>query len=175
MARALYLRYQPLIHEGAKFGVVGAIGFVVTDGGTNLLKAYTSLGWLESTIIATVVAIGVTYLGSRYWTFRHRVRTGMSRETAVFFGLALIGLLIQLACVGFTTHVLRQTGKLPANIALLAGIMLGTLFRFWSYRKWVWAAPAGLAVVPSALDEVGQSLTDEVGRPPLTDEVGRPR
>jgi len=24
-------------HEGAKFGVVGAIGFVVTDGGTNLL------------------------------------------------------------------------------------------------------------------------------------------
>ena len=50
-----------------------------------------------------------------------------------------IGLGIQLACLGFTVHVLGYSGKVPANIALIAGIVIGTLFRFWSYRKWVWA------------------------------------
>ena len=50
-------------------------------------------------------------------------------------------MLIQLACLGFTTHTLGETGRVAGNAALLAGIVLGTLFRFWSYRKWVWRAP----------------------------------
>jgi hypothetical protein len=37
--RGLYERFRQLIHEGAKFGVVGGIGFVVADGGTNLLQS----------------------------------------------------------------------------------------------------------------------------------------
>ena len=181
MVREMYLRYRLLIHEGAKFGVVGAVGFVITDGGTNLLRSATGMGWLEANVIATVTAIAATFVGSRYWTFRHRERTGMGRESALFFLLAVIGLCIQLACLGFTVHVLGQTGKLPANIALIIGIVLGTLFRFWSYRKWVWTAPQeppavavlGGQEVPdpptappaaSALGQTGGALEDEVGR-----------
>ena len=37
--RKLYERFRQLIHEGAKFGVVGVIGVIITDGGTNLLRA----------------------------------------------------------------------------------------------------------------------------------------
>jgi len=44
------------------------------------------------------------------------------------------------ACIGFTYYVLGLTDHLSYNIALAIGIGLGTLFRFWSYRKWVWAA-----------------------------------
>ena len=29
-------------------------------------------------------------------------------------------------------------GKLSYNIALAGGIALATLFRYWSYKKWVW-------------------------------------
>ena len=74
-------RYRDLIHEGARFCVVGAGGVVVTDG-TNLLRAVTRLGWLNASVLATVADIAVTYVGSRYWTFRHRPRTGIALATA---------------------------------------------------------------------------------------------
>ena len=54
--RGLYERFRQLIHEGAKFGVVGGIGFVVADGGTNLLQSTLHLGWLKSNVIATLAA-----------------------------------------------------------------------------------------------------------------------
>jgi putative flippase GtrA len=149
--RGLYERFRQLIHEGLKFGVVGGIGFIVTDGGTNLLQPVLH-GWLKANVIATVAGTIVTYLGSRYWTFRQRQRGGMSRETVLFVVLNGIGLGIQLACIGFTNYALGLSDKLASNIALFLGICLGTLFRFWSYRKWVWMAPtASPALDPAEL------------------------
>jgi putative flippase GtrA len=146
--RSFYERFRHLIHEGVKFGAVGGIGFLVTDGGTNLLQPALH-GWLKANAIATVAGMIVTYLGSRYWTFRHRERGGMGRETVLFFVLNGIGLGIQLACIGFTNYALGLSDKLASNVALFLGICLGTLFRFWSYRKWVWVAPpAGPALDP---------------------------
>jgi putative flippase GtrA len=101
-------------------------------------------------VIATVAGMTVTFLGSRYWTFRHRERGGMGRETVLFFVLNGIGLGIQLACIGFTDYALGLSDKLATNVAPFLGICLGTLFRFWSYRKWVWIAPsAGPALDPA--------------------------
>lgn len=137
-ARRLYERFRQLIHEGAKFGVVGIIGVVITDGGTNVLRSGMHIGWLTANVIATIVATGFAYLASRYWTFKHRERTSFGREGVLFFVLNGVGLLIQLGCLGFTVHVIGYNGKVPANIAILVGIVLATLFRFWSYRKWVW-------------------------------------
>jgi putative flippase GtrA len=137
-ARRLYERFRQLIHEGAKFGVVGIIGVIITDGGTNVLQSASHMGWLKANIVATIVATAFAYVASRYWTFRHRERTSIRRESVLFFLLNGIGLAIQLACLGFTVHLLHLNGKFPANVAILVGIVLATIFRFWSYRKWVW-------------------------------------
>ena len=147
--RGLYQRFRHLIHEGARFGVVGGIGFLVTDGGTNLLQSPLG-GWLKANVIATLAGMSVTYIGSRYWTFRHRERGGRGRETILFLVLNGLGLGIQLACIGLARYALGMTDKLSLNVALFLGICLGTVFRFWSYRKWVWIAPADR----SALDAV---------------------
>jgi len=141
VVRGLYGRFQRLIHEAAKFGVVGAIAFLVTTVGTNLLHFQVGLGPNTANVIATIVATFVSYAGNRYWTFRHREGSTMAREYMVFFVLNGIGLAIQLACISFTYYLLGLTDKLSYNIALIIGIGLGTLFRFWSYRKWVWVAP----------------------------------
>ena len=146
--RGLYERFQHLIHELAKFGVVGGFAFVITDGGTNLLHVQAGLGPLTSNTIATIVATAFSFAGNRWWTFRHRERTGMPRETTTFFVLNGVGLVIQLACIGFTYYALGFTDHLSLNVALVIGIGLGTLFRFWSYRKWVWTAPAAAAPPP---------------------------
>lgn len=145
----LYQRFRHLIHEGAKFGVVGGIGFLVTDGGTNLLQPALH-GWLKANALATLAGMIVTYLGSRYWTFRHRQRSGVGRETVLFVVLNGMGLGIQLACLGFTNYALGMTDPITSNVALFLGICLGTLFRFWSYRKWVWVAPAAGPVLAPA-------------------------
>jgi putative flippase GtrA len=149
IVRGLYERFRQLIHEGAKFGVVGGIGFLITELGTNLLLSPLH-GWLKANVIATLAATVVTYLGSRYWTFRHRERGGTGRETVLFVVLNALGLGIQLACIGFTNYALGLTDRFSSNVALFLGICLGTLFRFWSYRKWVWiAATPGPALDPA--------------------------
>lgn len=163
-ARRLYERFRQLIHEGAKFGVVGFIGFIISDGGTNLLRSTFAMGWLTANVIATLVAMVFTYAANRYWTFQHRERTTVGREGFLFFILNGVGLAIQLACLGFTVHVLGETGKVPANVGLAIGIVLGTVFRFWSYRKWVWAdkqqgLPAGHETIEPVLTPASGAAT----------------
>ena len=150
LARALYARFRLLACELGKFGIVGVAAFAVTDAGTNLLHFRAGLGPLNSNVIATVVAMAVSYAGNRYWTFRYRQRSGVRREGPLFLLLNGVGLAIQLACLGFTTYLLGLHGKLSYNVALVIGIALATLFRYWSYRTWVWRAqPSAPAAVRS--------------------------
>jgi len=134
----LYRRFRHVIHEGAKFLVVGAIGIGVTNLVFIPLHGPLGLGPLTSVTIATIVATVVTFLGNRYWSFRHRAGAGTAKEGVTFFVLNGVGLLIQYAVLGFSNYALGLTTKLENVIALNIGIGLGTLFRFWSYRKWVW-------------------------------------
>jgi len=170
--RRLYERFRLLIHEGAKFGIIGLIGLVVN----NLIYGWThiglGLGVVTASTIAFVVTAIMSYVGNRYWSFRHRERTTVHRETVMFFVLNGIGLLIQDAVVGFVHHGLGLTNNLASFVALNLGIVLGTLFRFWSYRKWVWAEPQAadgdheklepaLAAAPGTASTTG----DEAGSP----------
>jgi putative flippase GtrA len=146
----LYQRFRHLIHEGGKFLVVGGIGFLVTELVFNLLIS-SHQNTFTANAVATLVAAAVTFIGNRHWTFRHRERTGMGRETVIFFVLNGVGVLIQQACLEFAKHEFGRHDKLTLNAAFLFGVGLATLFRFWSYRKFVWldqsAGPSADATV----------------------------
>lgn len=144
----LYERYRLLIHEGARFGLVGLAGFVVTVAGANLLRYQAGMGRLSAFATATVVATAVTFVGNRYWTYRERERTGLGRETALFFAVNGIGVAISEVPVALT-YPFRLNDGLSYNIALDVGTVLGTLFRYWSYRKWVWRADAVRSIAPT--------------------------
>jgi putative flippase GtrA len=150
LTRRLYQRFRVLIHEAAKFGVVGMAGFIVSLGGADVLRYGAGVGKYKAVVAATILATVVTFVGNRYWAFRHRERTGMGRETVLFFVFNAIGLLIQLACVAIVQDGLQLNGKVWYNAANLAGIGLGTLFRFWSYRKWVWRSQETASVVAAS-------------------------
>jgi len=145
--RGLYERFRHLIHEGFKFLVIGAIGTIVTFGVANALQP---IGRYKAVTIATILATVVTYLGNRYWTFRNRQGQGTTRESIIFFVLNGVGLLIFYGCIGLTDLAGVGHSKLWYNIALVVGTGLGTLFRFWSYRKWVWLAPSTAPVLSPA-------------------------
>lgn len=134
---AAYYRLGHLVRELMKFGVVGGIAFVVDIGLFNLLLHATDKP-LTSKTISTVVATTVAYVGNRHWTFRRRNRSGVRREYALFFLLNGVGLVIALACLATSHYLLGFTGRLADNIAAnVVGLGLGTAFRFWSYRRWV--------------------------------------
>jgi putative flippase GtrA len=137
--RAVRERFGHLVHELAKFGVVGAVAYLVDVGTFNALRSGAlSDKPLTAKLISTVLATTVAYFGNRQWTFRHRERQGMRKEYALFFGFNAVGLAIALGCLGLSHYVLDLTSPLADNIsANLIGMALGTIFRFWAYRRFV--------------------------------------
>jgi putative flippase GtrA len=136
-AKRLYQRFSSLVHELAKFGSIGAIAFVIDTGLLNFCNVILDLGPLTSKVAATTVSTTFAYLGNRYWTFRHREQSGLRREYFLFFLLNGIALLFGMLTIGFTTYTLGLTDTLSFNIANIVGVGLGTLFRYWSYKRWV--------------------------------------
>jgi putative flippase GtrA len=141
-AAGLYSRARTMLPEILKFGVVGGIGSVIDLGGTAVLHSEYHVGPLASKAAAVTAATVVTYLGSRFWTFKHRESQSTRREAVLFIVLNVAGLLIAEAVIGLVTYVLGLHGKVEFNAASVIGTGLGTIFRFWAYRKWVFLAPA---------------------------------
>ncbi len=139
----LRARFGDLLREVAKFGVVGLVALVVDVGLFNLLRFAGGEGPLydkplTAKAISVTVATLVAYVGNRYWTFRHRARTGFAREYVLFFVLNGVGLLISVGVLWVSHYGLNLRTPLADNIsANVIGLGLGTLFRFWSYRRWV--------------------------------------
>jgi putative flippase GtrA len=142
-AKSLWVRFEGLLQQIAKFGIVGLIALVVDVGLFNILRYAGGEGPLydkplTAKIISVIVATTVAYIGNRIWTFSDRGRTGVAREYLLFFVLNGVALLITLSCLWFSHYALGLTSPLADNIsANIIGLGLGTLFRFWSYRKWV--------------------------------------
>lgn len=131
--------------ELIRFGTVGAIAFLVDVGGFNLLRYGGGSGPLHerpltAKAISTVLATLVAYAGNRWWTYGRRPRGNAAREYVTFFGLNAVGLAIALAVLAFSHYVLDLTSPIADNIsANVIGLGLGTTFRFWSYRRYVFA------------------------------------
>jgi putative flippase GtrA len=145
----LYDRVRHLGPELVKFGIVGGIGTVIDLGGAAVLHSRYHMGPLTAKGVSLSIAAVVTYLGSRFWTFRHRENQPLLREGLLFIGLNLIGLFIAEAVIGCTTYVLGFKDPIAYNIASLAGTGFGTIFRFFAYRKWVFLAPATPSTAPA--------------------------
>lgn len=145
--------------ELARFGTVGAVAYVIDVGLFNLLRAGALADHpLTAKGISVIVATTFAFLANRNWTYRDRARTGYGRETALFFATNAAALLISWACLATSHYLLGLDSQLADNISgNIIGVGLGTLFRFWVYRTWVFptnhpgAAPE--AAGPDSLTE----------------------
>ncbi len=112
---------------------------MVDAGGFNLLMSHgLNHKPLTAKAVSMSVAATVAYFANRHWTWRDRTRSGLGREYLLFFAFNLIGFGIAEICLAISEYGLQQHTVLARNIsANVVGTILGTLFRFWSYRKWV--------------------------------------
>ena len=153
--RGLVERFQYLVHELGKFGIVGIIAYIVDTGILRALLAVDVNPLLAKTI-STVVSATVAFLGNRYWTWRHRARSGLHREYTLYFMFNVVGLAIGLACLGISHYALGRywpvlrTDLADVVSANVVGMFFGTIFRFWSYRKFVFRPADPGAPLPYA-------------------------
>ena len=128
--------------ELVKFGIVGGLGTIIDLGGAAVLHSACHVGPLESKALSITAATIFTYLGSRFWTFRHRENQPVHREALLFVALNVVGLVLAELVIAGTTYGLGLKGPLAYNAASFIGTGLGTVFRWYAYRKWVFLAPA---------------------------------
>ncbi|MFD9108159.1 GtrA family protein [Streptomyces bottropensis] len=136
--------------EAAKFGVVGALAFVVDNGGYNLLVFGLPGGTeggamgaapVRASVVATTAAALFSWAGNRYWTYRHRHRANMTQELALFLFVNVVGVAITAGTVFASRQVLGLESMGSDNAARVFGWALATLFRFFTYRRYVFVAP----------------------------------
>jgi putative flippase GtrA len=125
--------------------VVGAIAYVIDLGVFNAFYGPTNIYIAQ--VISGSIATTAAFFGNRHWTWRHRMRAHIGREYALYFAFNVVGMLIALACAFVSDAILGHywpevfRTQLAANIATKGfGVALGTLFRFWSYRRFVFIA-----------------------------------
>jgi putative flippase GtrA len=137
LAKLLNLR-----QELGKFFGVGLMAYLVAVGGFNLLVHLDSAPLkskpLTASILSGALSILVAYFGNRHWTWRDRKWSGAKREITLFFIINIISLGISVICLAISRYILGFNSILADNIsANIIGVGIGTVFRFWAYRTYV--------------------------------------
>ncbi len=155
-------RLRAIGPEVVKFGIIGGLNVLVNAVVFNLLLALPVFanGQLKAKVIATAVAIVSSYFMNRHWTYRDRDKSAAHREFVLFVGFNIAGLLIELAVMGITKYWFGMTSWLALNVALFIGLAIGTIFRFLTYRTFVFTHAAEPA--PASVPTQGRSLEEEL-------------
>ncbi|MFG2197025.1 GtrA family protein [Streptomyces sp. NPDC048639] len=149
--RSRLQQLKQLARELAKFGTVGAVGFLVNFVVFNLCVHAFGLAVVRSGVIATFIAICTNYVGNRYWTYRDTDKNRRSRELTLFFLFSGVGLVIENGILAISHYGLGFTTTVADNIAKNGiGLGIATVFRFWSYRTWVFRTMPGRDAVTTA-------------------------
>jgi putative flippase GtrA len=148
LVRFLPHRLRALAPEAVAFGVIGLanLGLYYL-----IFNALIFIGAVKSTVIATLVTTYLAYLANRHWTYKDRPRSALRREYTLFFAVNMGGLLIQSAGTGILKYGFgmgEAHDRLAFNIATTVCICTATLFRFWTYRTFVFAG------TPATADEL---------------------
>ena len=137
--------WHRLRRELAKFGTVGALAYVIDVGIFNLLQieGFSPISHkpITAKLISSVIATLFAYAGNRYWAFAHRDVGSHRLSLTLFFAFNAVGMSIASLCLAFTHYALGLTSTLADNLsANVIGTGLGTLFRFWAYRRYIFRA-----------------------------------
>jgi putative flippase GtrA len=144
------LSWRILLKEVTAFGAIGLVSLAIDLSLYNLLSSH---GWLKAKCVSTIIATTFAYFGNRHLSFSHRARTSLRRETSFFFAINAITLVVSELALGLFAYPLSQRNDhIVMNIVNLVTIGVGTIFRFWSYKRFVFLDPDRVNVPDAELD-----------------------
>jgi putative flippase GtrA len=136
-----YLRnsWRILLKELTAFGLVGALALVID---ISIFAWLAPHGAIKAKAVSSAVSTTFAYFGNRYLSFSHRARSGVGRETSFFFGINLITLVFSELVIALFVYPLGYAhGSRTVFVVNLLTIAVGTVFRFWSYKRFVFLHP----------------------------------
>jgi putative flippase GtrA len=101
---------------------------------------------LTSYFLANSVGMVVSYSGSKRFAFKHRQAVGPGDGALNYVVINLVSFVIPISCLWVSRNVLHYDDALSDNISGNAvGALLGTVFRFWMFRTFVFTAHRALS------------------------------
>jgi putative flippase GtrA len=136
-----YLRnsWRILLKELAAFGLIGAVALAID---ISIFAWLAPSGAIKAKAISSTASTTFAYIGNRHLSFSHRARTGLGRETSFFFGINLITLVFSELVIALFVYPLGYAhGSGVVFLVNLVTIGIGTIFRFWTYKRFVFLHP----------------------------------
>jgi putative flippase GtrA len=154
------MKVQRLLNrEVLTFLSVGGAGYVVDVVAFNVLRLvypFASLDPVVARTLAVVAAMCVTYAGNRTLTWREEPAHGSRERVSLFVVFNIIGFGFSAVALVVSHDVLGLTTVLDDNVsANVIGLALGTVFRYLTYKRFVFAAPTPPGP-PRELTEAGR-------------------
>lgn len=137
-----------LIQQFMKFGVVGAIAFVIDYGLMVVLTELFGVEYLLSATISFIASVVFNYVASMRYVFTHKEGLSRRREFTIFVVLSAIGLGINDALMWVGTS-LFGISYLITKIAATAIVMV---YNFVTRKKFLDAGPVAEEVFAAADD-----------------------
>ena len=127
---------RKVLRRLGSFSLVGTVAFIVDVTLFNVL-ASTILddSPITAKIASVTAATTVSWLGSRYLTFRKTRGRSIRSETLLFALTNLVGLLIATGCLYISHYLLGFDSQFADNISgNVVGVLAGNIFRYFAYR-----------------------------------------
>jgi putative flippase GtrA len=113
--------------------------------------------------VANTVGMLISFYGSRSYAFKHRTPTGPGGGLMNYAIVNFASFVIPMACLWVTRNVFGWDSVIADNLAAnVVGAVLGMLFRFWAFRRFVFKRHAlefhgahATHVIGSAAPELG--------------------
>jgi len=154
-------RWHRLLAEVSKFLAVGGVATLVSVFLFNLLvHGYTPSSQplladhaILAYVLANTVGMMISYRGTRSWAFRHRPPVHADGGRSAYLGINVATMSLPVACLWISRHLLGLDDPVSDNLsANVIGLFLGTVARFYLFRRWVFRHPEALR--PPILDAV---------------------
>ena len=124
-----------------QFAVVGAVGFVVDGGLLLVMIEVAGLSPLAARIASFSIAVTVTWLLNRLWTFRHLASSQRLAEWRRYVAVNGVGGLVNLGVFALLAGPVPGLGVRPL-VAFAIGSAVALIFNFLGSRNVAFCEPS---------------------------------
>ncbi|WP_162602338.1 GtrA family protein [Nocardioides daejeonensis] len=128
-------------------------------------------------IIANTIGMWISYNGTKSWAFKHRQSAHPDGGVSAYVVINVITMTLPMACLWFSRHALGLTDPVADNIAAnVVGLTMGTVARFFLFRKLVFALPSyqQTTLAGTVTDPLPLIGSEQEPTAPSTGDLGRP-
>ena len=130
------MNLRALVGQFLKFGMVGALAFVIDYGVLMLLSQVVGWDPVISSVFSFVISLVFNYVASMRFVFERREDLSRRREFTIFVVLSVIGLLINSACMWAGTAAFGD-GALSVTVTKVAATVIVAIWNFVSRKRWL--------------------------------------